>query len=100
MFKPERSTPQPLNMFKPGCSTLQALNQSRKWEHRSLCAINSRRQPGRSLELSPPTHKKDAKALLKLASRARFCESTGNKIRGFIADLELYLRMCARPVHH
>ena len=43
---------------------------------------------------------KDANALLKLASRARFSEFSGNKIRGFVADLELYLRMFARPVHH
>ena len=43
---------------------------------------------------------KDANALLKLASRELFSERTGNKIRGFVADLELYLRMCARPVHH
>ena len=38
--------------------------------------------------------------LLKLSSRARFNEASGNKIRGYIADLELYLQMCARPVHH
>ena len=44
--------------------------------------------------------KEDANALLKLASSARFCESAGNKIRGFVADLEFYLRMCARPMHH
>ena len=44
--------------------------------------------------------KEDANALIKLASRARFCESAGNKIRAFVADLELYLCMCARPVHH
>ena len=54
-------------------------------------------QPG---AFAADSDKKDANALLKLASRARFCESTGNKIRGFVADLELYLRMCARPVHH
>ena len=50
--------------------------------------------------LAADCDKKDANALLKLASRARFCESDGNKIRGFVADLELYLRMCARLVHH
>ena len=44
--------------------------------------------------------KEDVNALLKLASRARFCESACNKIRGFVADLELYLRMCARLVQH
>ena len=44
--------------------------------------------------------KDDANALLKLASRARFSELAGNKIRGFVAHLELYLRMCARPVYH
>ena len=36
---------------------------------------------------------KDANALLKLESRARFSELVGNKIRGFVADLELDLRM-------
>ena len=43
---------------------------------------------------------KDTNTLLKLASRALFSELANNKIRGFVADLELYLRMCARPVHH
>ena len=43
---------------------------------------------------------KDAYTLLKLSSRARFVESSGNKIRGFIADLELFLRMSSRPVQH
>ena len=42
---------------------------------------------------------KETNTLLKLASRARFSELAGIKIRGFVADLELYLRMCARPVH-
>ena len=54
-------------------------------------------QPG---ALAADWDKEDFNALLKLASRACFCESAGNKIRGFVADLELYLRMCARPVHH
>ena len=44
--------------------------------------------------------KDDANALLKLARKARFSELAGNKIRGFVADLELYLGICARPVHH
>ena len=44
--------------------------------------------------------KEDVNALLKLASRARFCKSAGNKIRGFVADFELYLCLCARPMHH
>ena len=35
-----------------------------------------------------------------LCIRARFVKSSGNKIRGFIADLELFLQMCGRPVHH
>ena len=43
---------------------------------------------------------KNTNTLLKLASRAPFCELAGNKIKGFVADLELYLRMCARFVHH
>ena len=54
-------------------------------------------QPG---ALAADWDKEDCNALLKLASRARFCESAGFKIRGFVADLELYLRMCARPMHH
>ena len=44
--------------------------------------------------------KDNANALLKLSSKARFSELAGNKIKGFVADFELYLRMCARPVHH
>ena len=44
--------------------------------------------------------KDNANALLKLSSRARFSELAGKKIRGFVADLELYLHMCARPVHN
>ena len=43
---------------------------------------------------------KDSSALLKLSSRARFLESSDNKIRSFIADLELFLQMWSRPVHH
>ena len=54
-------------------------------------------QPG---ALAADWEKKDANALLKLESRARFCESAGYKIKGCVADLELYLRMCAHPVHH
>ena len=54
-------------------------------------------QPG---ALAADWDDKDTNTLLKLASRARFCELAGNKIRGFVADFELYLRMCARPVHH
>ena len=42
---------------------------------------------------------KDAYTLLKLSSRARFVESSGNNIIGFIADLELLQQMCGRPVH-
>ena len=41
---------------------------------------------------------KDAKALLKLASRARFFELYGNKLKGCVADLELYLE-CARSYY-
>ena len=54
-------------------------------------------QPG---ALAADWDDKDINTLLKLASRARFSELTGNTIRGFVADLELYLRMCAHPVHH
>ena len=60
-------------------------------------ATPARAQPG---ALAADWDDKDTNTLLKLASRARFCKSAGNKIRGFVADIELYLRMCARPVHH
>ena len=43
---------------------------------------------------------KDLYTLLKLSCRPRFIEVSGNQIRGFIADLELYLQMCVRPVHY
>ena len=43
---------------------------------------------------------KDCSALLKLSSRARFLKSSGNKIRYFITDLDLFLQMYSRPVHH
>ena len=36
--------------------------------------------------------KEDTNALLKLAHRARFCESAGTKIKGHVADVELYAR--------
>ena len=43
---------------------------------------------------------KNANVLLKLASRARFSELTGNKIRKFVAYLDFYLRLCARLKHN
>ena len=43
---------------------------------------------------------KNAYTMLKRYSRARFTEASGSKIRGFIADLELFMRMSARTVHH
>ena len=52
-----------------------------------------------SAELAADWDEKDANTLLKLSSRPRFCESAGNKIKGFVADLELYLRLCGRTVH-
>ena len=51
----ENSSQWALNLFKQERSTPQALIQSRKWERRSPCALNSRRHPGRSMERSPPT---------------------------------------------
>ena len=53
-----------------------------------------------SSELAADWDDKDTSTLLKLSSRARFGKVLGNKIKGFVADLELYLRMCARPVHY
>ena len=53
-----------------------------------------------SAELVADWNEKDTSTLLKLSSRARFSEASNNKIKGFVADLELYLQMCARPVHH
>ena len=44
--------------------------------------------------------KEDANALIKLSSRARFSNLAGNNIREFVADFELYLRICMRLVHH
>ena len=43
---------------------------------------------------------KETNTLLKLSSRACFTEPSGSKIRGLVADFELYLRMCVRPVYH
>ena len=48
-------------------------------------ATEAEAQPG---VLDADSDKKDVNALLKLASRARFCESAGNKIKGFVADLK------------
>ena len=53
-----------------------------------------------SSELAADWDDEDTSTLLKLSSRARFSEPSGNKIMGFVADLELYLRMCTHPVHH
>ena len=53
-----------------------------------------------SAELAADWDDKNTSTLLKLSSRARFSEASGNKIMGFGADLELYLRVCARPVQH
>ena len=52
-----------------------------------------------SAELAADWDEKDANTLLKFSSRPRFCESAGNKIKGFVAELKLYLRMCGRPVN-
>ena len=78
----------------------QELNQSLRLERRLLSALNSRRQPGRSLELSPPTGIRKTQTRCSSSQVARASASGHNKIRGFVADFELYLRMCARPVHH
>ena len=40
-----------------------------------------------SAELASDWDEKDANTLLKLSSRSRFCESAGNKIKEFVADL-------------
>ena len=39
----------------------------------------------------------DRETLLKAASRPRFIESSGVKIRSFLADAELFLTLCNRP---
>ena len=52
-----------------------------------------------STELAADWDEKDANTLLKLSSRSRFCESAGNKIKGFVSDLEMDLHMCGSPVH-
>ena len=39
----------------------------------------------------------DRETVLKTASRPRFTESSGMKIRAFLDDVELFLRLCGRP---
>ena len=39
----------------------------------------------------------DRETLLKTASRQRFTESTGMKIRACLADAKLFLKLCGRP---
>ena len=39
----------------------------------------------------------DRETLLKAASRQRFTETSGIKIRAFLADAELFLTLCSRP---
>ena len=39
----------------------------------------------------------DRNTLLKAASRQRFTEASGSKIRAFVADAELFLTLCSRP---
>ena len=55
LCKSERRSLWALNPLKAERSTPHTLNQSSKWERPSVCALNSLRQPGRSLERSPPT---------------------------------------------
>ena len=40
---------------------------------------------------------KDCEILIKLAKRPRFLESSGIKIRAFLDDAELFLKLCGRP---
>ena len=42
-------------------------------------------------------HATDRETLLKAASRQRFTETSGIKIRAFLADAELFLTLCSRP---
>ena len=53
-----------------------------------------------SIPLAADWDEEARNTLMTLSRRPRFLETSGNKIRGFIADLELYLQMCTRPVHH
>ena len=71
----------------------------------------AQRNPERVTEpathLAVPAHSQDAGALdwdaadretlLKAASRPRYIESSGVKIRSFLADAELFLTLCNRP---
>ena len=41
----------------------------------------------------------DRETLLKAASRQRFTETSGIKIRAFLVDAELFLRLCSRSRH-
>ena len=53
-----------------------------------------------SAELAADWDDKNTNTLLKLSSRARYSEASGHKIKEFVADLELYFRMCARRMHN
>ena len=68
---------------------------------------NPERATERATHPATPTHSQraenldwdaaDRETLLKAASRPRFLESTGAKIRSFLADAELFLTLCNRP---
>ena len=53
-------------------------------------------------DLAADCNEKDANTLLKLFSRAHFTEAFGIKVRrrSYIYNLELFLRISARPVYH
>ena len=49
---------------------------------------------------APDWDEKDANTLIKLSIRTRITETSGSKIQQFVDELELYLQMWTRPVHH
>ena len=53
-----------------------------------------------SVPLAADWDEEDRNTLMAFNRRPLFLETSGNKIRSFIADLELYLQMFKRPVHH
>ena len=52
------------------------------------------------IDLAADWDEKDAYMLVKQSSRPRFTEASGSKIQGFIADIELFLRLSSRLVNH
>ena len=68
--------------------------------HSAACAQLATSAGAKTSDIEADWDEKDSSTLFKLSGPALFSKSSGNKIKGFVADLELYLQMCERPVHH